>query len=193
MVADSVGFHSNPVSRSYGHRRTVPTVQVQEIADKIGSRFGAESVSPEAAEILLTLTEDMVRSERKRPDVEWPQLLGPVVKPGLMSHILGISATALAKRRDKAAVLGVQTKSGHWVYPALQLTASERRVVVIPHLQQILPTLLNGADGLAAARWLATPNRRLAGNAPWDVLRQGESQRELESAAGAQSRAWLGT
>lgn len=99
MVAIPKADQGNQTFSKSRHLRAVSNLRVQEIADRIGSRFGSESLSEHAGELLLQLTEDLVRSERRHAGAEWSQILGPVLKPGLMSRMLGISTTALAKQR----------------------------------------------------------------------------------------------
>ncbi|MCB1257697.1 MAG: DUF2384 domain-containing protein [Microthrixaceae bacterium] len=145
------------------------------------------------AEILVSLTEGMIRGARSRYASPWAAVLGPVVKPGVASKLLGISTTALDKRRLTGAVLGVRTENGRWVYPLAQFRSGERGgVEVLAGLRDVLAELLVSGDGLAAARWLATPNRRLNASTPWEALADKSSLEQIVAAANAQAAVWSG-
>ena len=124
----------------------------------------------------------------------WADFLGPVVEPGVASELLGISTTALGERRDSGAVLGVRTETGRWVYPLAQFRAGEHgQVAVVAGLRDVLTELLASGDGLAAARWLAPPSRRLDAATPWEAFSDQSRLPQVVTAARAQADAWAGS
>lgn len=164
-----------------------------DVLDRVKANHPEDTIDPVEAEMLVSLTEGVIRGTRSRRRSPWAAVLGPVVKPGVASTLLGISTTALDKRRDTGAVLGVQTENRRWVYPLAQFRAGERGgVEVLAGLREVLSALLASGDGLAAARWLATPNRRLEAATPWEALTDQSRLPQVVAAARAQADAWAG-
>lgn len=168
-------------------------VRVAELLDQMKADHGDDTLNPAEAEMLMTLTEGVIQGARTRRRSPWAAVLGPVVKPGAAATLLGISTTALDKRRGTGAVLGVQTANRRWVYPLAQFRTDERgNIEVLPGLRDVLGVLYTTGDGLAAARWLATPNRRLNTATPWEALTDQSRQPQVVAAARAQADAWAG-
>lgn len=108
----------------------------------------------------------------------------------MASVLLGVTQRELDRRRRRHLLLGVRT-TRRWVYPTTQFRSVDGQVGGIDGLDDVLARLTQSPDGLAAARWMATPNRRLDGLTPWAAL---ESRRdEVVEAAAAIARAWAGT
>ena len=123
----------------------------------------------------------------------WQQLLGPVGTPRVVAELLGVSRRALDGARSRGEVLGVRTADGRWVYPLRQFHrdgVGELRVV--EGLDEALAALYLCGDPAGAARWLATPNRRLDGETPWHALLEGDRSDAVAQAAQAQAQAWAG-
>lgn len=177
-----------------GYQWTSEKVRVVDVLDRVRAEHPEDTIDSESAEMLVSLAEGVIQGARTRGRSRWAGVLGPVVKPGVASALLGISTTALDKRRDTGAVLGVQTENRRWVYPLAQFRANRHGgVEVLPGLRDVLTELLSSGDGLAAARWLATPNRRLDAATPWEVLSKQSRQPSVVDAARSQATAWAGS
>lgn len=176
-----------------GRPATPEKVRIADVLDRVKADHPEDTIDSAEAEMLVLLTEGMIRGGRARGRSQWAGMLGPVVKPGVASALLGISTTALDKRRDTGAVLGVQTENRRWVYPLVQFRAGRHGgAEVVPGLREVLTELLASGDGLAAARWLATPNRRLGSTTPWEALAEQSRRPDIVAAARAQAAAWAG-
>ena len=123
----------------------------------------------------------------------WQQLLGPVGTPQVVVALLGVSRRTLDGARSRGEVLGVRTAGGRWVYPLQQFRRDGvGRVSVVEGLDEVLAALCSQGDAAGAARWLATPNRRLDGETPWHALLEGDRSDAVAQAARAQAQAWAG-
>ncbi len=120
----------------------------------------------------------------------WNDILGPCLTTRPAAELMGVSLAELDRRRRRGQVLGVQTRSRRWVYPAAQFQADGASTAATSELQPVLAALLEAADGLAAARWMASPNARLSGRTPWEALR--DEPDAVVAAAERQARAWTG-
>lgn len=164
-------------------------VALADVLDGVKASHPDGTISADAAEALVALVEGLISPPSRSTTSHWRDVLGPVLTPGVVVELLSLSRAGLDKRRDSGAVLGVQTDNGRWVYPLRQFRSERGRITVLPGLRDVLDVLLPPTDGLAAARWLATPNRRLAAATPWDVLANGDQLADLIDAAHAQARA----
>lgn len=121
----------------------------------------------------------------------WNDILGPCVTARPAADLLGVCLAELDRRRRRGQVLGVQTRSRRWVYPLAQFRpAGEAIALDASTLQPVLAALLDAADGLAVARWMATPNTQLSGRTPWEAL--PDDPDPVVAAAERQARAWTG-
>lgn len=177
-----------------GTRRAAPVpVRVADVLDAVKANHGDDTVGSADAEMLAALVDGVIRGAQTRGYSRWAEVLGPVLKPGVASKLLDISTTALDKRRDAGAVLGVRTDSGRWIYPLAQFRAGARGgAEVLAGLRDVLVELRTTGDGLASARWLATPNRRLRSATPWQALDDPDRHLQVVAAARAQAAAWAG-
>jgi hypothetical protein len=121
----------------------------------------------------------------------WTDLLGPCLTGRAAAELLGITLAELSRRRRRGHVLGVMTRSRRWVYPTVQFETNERGVTASSaQLEPVLASLLGAADGLGAARWMATPNTLLSGHTPWEALHDDPDR--VLAAAERQANAWTG-
>lgn len=138
----------------------------------------------------------MSEGTKKRPRYEWSQIVGTVLDHAVMSQALGVAETELSQLRTNKLVLGIQLELGEWVYPVSQLITKNgsgfENAQIMPALPNILKSFDGVVDGLAVTRWLGTPNRRLAGNTPWESLTHEAWSHDVLTAAAAQQQAWLG-
>lgn len=194
MVGNRVqGLQVAGKSLASGSGSVSERVRVADVLDQLKADHLEDTIDPVEATMLVSLTEGLIRGSRSSRRSRLADVLGPVVKPGVASTLLGISTTALDKRRDSGAVLGVRTETGRWVYPLAQFRVGDRGgVEVLAGLRNVLTVLLASGDGLAAARWLATPNRRLAADTPWEALTDQSRQTQVVAAASAQADASAG-
>lgn len=94
---------------------------------------------------------------RRNPLVE---VIGDFHDTAGLVEWLDISKQALAKRVQKAQVLGCQTGDGHWVYPAWQFND---RGDIYPGIAEATGVLLQRRDAWAVAHWFAVPSPDLPG------------------------------
>lgn len=100
------------------------------------------------------------------------EAIGPFYDTAGLRQWLNISKQALAKRVEKAQVLGCKTVDGHWVYPAWQF---DDQGEVVEGLSEVLSTLLEQRDTWAAAHWFVVPSPDLDGFTAIEWLAQGNS------------------
>lgn len=165
-------------------------MELAQVLDDVKGAHPGAVIEQDAAAALRHLADGLVATSTTTNAPSWADVVGPVLTPGAVLGLLGISRAGLDKRRSRDAVLGIQTANGRWVYPLRQFVAHDGRVQVTPHLPPVLTILTPAAGRLAAARWLGSPNRRLAGRTPWEALHDGRDQAELLAAAAAQADAW---
>lgn len=120
----------------------------------------------------------------------WTDVIGPCLTGRVTADLMGVGSAELARRRRRGQVLGVQTRSRRWAYPAAQFRTDGASTAVRSELQPVLGALLEAADGLAAARWTATPNTRLSGRTPWEALQDDPGA--VLAAAERQAGVWTG-
>lgn len=165
------------------------TVALQDVVDEVSAEHADTDLTGTEADTMRRLLGGVLSSRAHRGS-RWAELLGPVATPKVVTSLLGITRQGLDKARDRGDVLGVRTSSGNWVYPLRQLRGTSGRVKVLDGLPEVLRALYSTGDSAAAARWLATGNRRLGGATPWDALWAGDNLDAVLEAAEAQSRAW---
>jgi Protein of unknown function (DUF2384) len=163
---------------------------LEAVADRVDE--GDVGNLPEAS--LGAVADAMAAMVPHRAGDPWSELLGPVYGWESVARILGVTTRpAVDHARQRHRVLGVLTRDRRWAYPAFQFQTIGGRLQPVPCLAEVLAVLVPAADGLAAARWLATPNRRLWSSRPIDVLRGGDDVDEVVEAAMAQARVWDAT
>ena len=122
----------------------------------------------------------------------WADLIGPVYGWRPVARILGVQdRQAVDARRNTHGILGFKTADGAWAYPAFGFTTLHGRARVAPGLPETIAHLVPAADGLAASRWLATPNRLVQGRRPIDVL-DTDGPEEVIVLARHQADVWAG-
>lgn len=121
----------------------------------------------------------------------WDDLLGPFYDAAAVRRILGVgSRQAVDGARRGYRIVGIRTRDGRWAYPTFQFVHTGRELRVAEGLAEVLSVLMPSADGLAAARWMATRNRKLKAKRPVDLLRATGSSDEVLSAARTQAARW---
>lgn len=160
----------------------------QEVVDAFARRLppALDLHGQSADELAGDLIALMARPVEDHP---WRAILGPVYRSEGAARRLGnLTRQSLDGRRRRYQVLGVRTADGRWAYPAWQFASDEGGVM--DGMVDVLGILLPVADGLAAARWLRTPNRRLDGSEPLDAIRVGGADVQMIDAASAQAAVW---
>ena len=129
--------------------------------------------------------QDLARSS------SWRDLLGDLATPRTVCTLIGASRRELEGARRRGDVLAIRPSNRRWLYPLRQLRPTEgRRMEVLAGLPEVLRALYVSGDSAGAARWLATPNRRLEGSSPWETLTAGDRSSQVVEAARAQAAAW---
>ncbi len=113
--------------------------------------------------------------------------LGSFYSSARVARLLGdISRQAVADRRGRGTLLGLQTADRKWVYPAFQF---DERNQVLDGLSELLKTLrASGIDDWSLASWLSSPMRSLEGKSPIEWLRRGEDRATLRGVASDAAR-----
>lgn len=165
-----------------------PELFLQLVSDQLDSRQIEELNDAEAADAAAAAA-SMVPHLARSP---WADLIGPVYGWRPVARILGVQdRQAVDARRNSNGVLGFKTANGTWAYPAIGFTTLHGRVRVVAGLPEAITHLIPAADGLAATRWLATPNRLLRGRRPFDVLRE-DGPEQVIVLAREQANVWAG-
>lgn len=120
----------------------------------------------------------------------WIDVLGQCVTGAVAAALVGVAPREIDRLRREHQLLGIRTIQ-RWVYPTAQFRMADGQIGFIDGLDEVLARLDPSPDGLAAARWMATPNRRLGGLTPWAAL--GSRRGEVLAAAAEIARAWTGT
>ncbi len=121
----------------------------------------------------------------------WHDLLGAVATPRTVRTLTGASRGELDGARRRGDVLAIRTSNGRWLYPLRQFRPTGGgRMEVLAGLPEVLRALSVSGDSPGAARWLATPNRRLEGLSPWEALTAGDRSPKVVEAARAQAASW---
>jgi hypothetical protein len=102
---------------------------------------------------------------------------GGVFKTGEVAEYLGITPQAVNKRRALRQLVGLTFRKRGYVFPAWQFT--DRGTV--PGLEQALLSLANHDEWMQHVFFIS-PNTRLGGQRPLDLLREGALQEVLEAA-----------
>lgn len=163
-----------------------PTVAVAELLGQVASRHEGEMVDAHTAAQVAQLLDGVL--EQRHAVSAWAELIGPVLAPTAVSALLGLSATAVDKRRRSGKLLAFKVESGRWFHPLGQFVAADGAVRTVSGLDGVLAAL-DAPDGLAAVRWACTPNRRLAGSTPLDALRGADGVACVDGASGRASSA----
>lgn len=113
--------------------------------------------------------------------------LGPFYGSAKVARLLGgISRQAVADRRGRGTLFGLQTADRAWVYPAFQF---DERNAVLAGLSATLKILRESPiDDWSLASWLSSPMRMLEGHSPIDWLRLGKDRAALETVAADAAR-----
>ncbi len=129
--------------------------------------------------------------EPRQPELieeEWVRdVLGSVLFPRDVRQLLDISAARLTERRSKQHnIFAIPASSGRLhVYPAYQFDLDEKRLLrAVPStIQRLLPLTTD----LQLAVWLASPNDKIDGREPRDLLDEPD---RLEPAVAAAEYRW---
>jgi hypothetical protein len=116
----------------------------------------------------------------------WSEI-GPFYSSSRVAQIFGgISRQAVADRRGRGTLLGLQTADRKWVYPAFQF---DERNNVLEGLSELLKVLrISDADNWTLASWLDSPMRSLDGRSPIEWLRLGNDRGALRTLAADAAR-----
>ena len=148
-------------------------------------RTEAQPLMVVADDSALADGQDLARSS------SWHDLLGELATPGTVRALTGASRGQLDGARRRGDVLAIRTSNGRWLYPLRQFRPTGGgRMEVLAGLPEVLRALYESGDSAGAARWLATPNRRLGGLSPWESLTTGDRTSQVVEAARAQAAAW---
>ncbi|HWL42996.1 MAG TPA: hypothetical protein VNQ73_08625 [Ilumatobacter sp.] len=150
--------------------------------DRLSGLSGLEA--RQAAELVVAMIPESTSSP-------WSELLGPVYRWQSIAKVLGVgNRQSVDHARKTHRVLGIKTDDGHWAYPAFQVGRCPGGVRIVAGLAEVLELLVPETDGLSAAWWLATPNRKFDGRRPIDEL--ASARHSVISAAREQADIWAG-
>src|SRR2546421_1347976 len=97
---------------------------------------------------------------------------GGVVSARELADLLGITPQAVAKRRQAGKLLAIADGQTRYAYPVWQVRDGE----TLPGLEAVLGELTN-MSALDKAHFMTSPDARLEGQTPLDVLRSGDIAR----------------
>ncbi len=102
----------------------------------------------------------------------WDSLLGPFYTASGVARLLGgVSRQAIADRRRRNTLLGLQTTGGTWLYPAVQF---DGRGYVVEGLAAMLKVFADApVDGWTVAGWLAATHEALSHRSVFEWLHAG--------------------
>lgn len=171
--------------------RSDATVPLDHLLDRLRSAHPAARLAPESAAALERFAHALLTGCPGVTGEGWAGILGPVAPSGTVAELLGSSRRSLDRARARAEFLALRTADGRWMYPLQQFHwTSEGKVGALERLGEVLRALYASGDESGAARWLATPNRRLQGDTPWERLHEEAQAGAVVDAAEAQARAW---
>ncbi len=108
----------------------------------------------------------------------WDEMLGPFYRTRQLAAILGLSTSAVLRRRQRRSLLGLKTEDGVLVYPAFQLDADNRLLAGLPETLGCFRDV--PVDDWTLAGWFVTPHQALGGYSVLDALHSdGASERIL--------------
>lgn len=160
---------------------------------RVGGETGsAQSGTAEAGDLTVEDSDAIAASKvgTLPIDTRYVELAGPFYGTTGLTHWLGISKQALAKRVDAGTVIACQeTARGTWMYPTWQFTGH----AVIAGLADIWQILRHGAaaDPWMAVFWLKAANPALSGVAPVDWLYAGGDLDIVVAEARADAARWV--
>lgn len=130
------------------------------------ARATADQAAAEATRRLDPLAGAIARGAAAKADLA--DQAGGLLSAAAAGRLLGISRAAVDKRRGAGRLLALRIRSD-WHYPACQFRGEE----VLPGLAEVLAAMAD-ASGWSILAFLLSPDDALAGQAPLDLLRQGD-------------------
>lgn len=104
---------------------------------------------------------------------------GGTIETAQMAELLGISAQAIGKQRDRKQLLGLPV-GRRYVFPLFQVDDHQ----VLQGLPRVLAAFAEDVSPWEVANFMLTGDRRLAGRRPVDVLREGDVEAVVRAAQG---------
>lgn len=158
-----------------GLRRIVAATTEQRLAEAVGARTDAGAIGrliETSPEFEPEMSDDPLAGARLRGARMKQELLdrcGGALSASDVAELLSISRQAVDKRRQAGTLLAVELgRRGH-VYPACQFTEQG----VVAGLAEVIASF-SIATGWTRLNCLMTPDPRLGGRLPMDVLKSGD-------------------
>lgn len=150
---------------------------VTQIELELRARMAALEASGRDPEALHSADELVRKMLSAVPEPSaWDELLGPFYRTRQLAEILGLSTSAVLRRRQRRSLLGLKTEDGVLVYPAFQLDLDNRLLAGLPATLCCFRDV--PVDDWTLAGWFVTPHSALDGYSVLDALRsEGANER----------------
>lgn len=170
--------------------RDLAFARIDEIASALKEQADLPAIARvDQDELDKTLSVVLRSLPRRSGNDRWDEAIGPFYSWSAVSKILGdVTRPTVDNHRNAHEILGVKSQDNRWLYPSFQWMKVDKQLRPLPMLSDVLEVLEPELhdEGLHAAWWLVTPNRRLGGTRPVDWMRQERSLRRLLKAAQAE-------
>ncbi|NYD76070.1 hypothetical protein [Leifsonia soli] len=151
----------------------------------LGSRSPRHSLET-TGRVLSIVSDDRSRSQLRRQQLP-TAVLGYAYSPETISELLDVGSEQLRSMVADNQVLQVVGAHGEAAFPVFQVTDQHK---LLPGLGQLLGELADAVDDpWTWWIWLARPDIAFGGRAPWELLRDGETNKAIQ-AAGRAAWAW---